>query len=692
MLSKRHLLFTLLFIMLGYIPLLAQDDGDDYPYPPFRSEEYSDFVSSKKQDQQDKFLDRKYNFPSRPKDKIEVGISIGPLLVSGDVKTGLGSHGWSASGNFSPKIGIGGHVRKSLGYVFSLRGNFMMGSTWGRNWQWTRGWSESSINFDPYFIPNKSLAGSAYYDDYNEDFKTPNYVNANGVGRNVFYNYKTKIKELSVSGIFNLHNIRFHKRQTCLDLYGLVGVGGLAYRTFQDQLDANGNEYSHEDLAHVVFFEDRGDRLDQLNEMYDGTFESQAERHFDDWPKAEGIFAKHTYKTTGHVGMGLAFKVSRLFNLALESRVTYTNDDLLDGQRWQEWGALTRDYDTYVYTGIMANFNIGGQNSVEPLWWMNPMDYTYQELAEAPCCDDLPPWPDLNDDDGDGVANIFDEEPDSREGCPVDTKGRMLDSDRDGVLDCDDECPHTPFDRIEDIEANGCAPEIVAEPIRLSCGDLEGDICDCARKCYTPLPDTVIIERTVVEKTETIVEQPIVKTEIIKEIVKEVPVQVPAPPPPPPPAPKPAPRPVYDPCANIVLPNILFDLNRYGVKAEFEPQLAEVARILRDCPNTTVCVIGHTDVRSGNAYNDVLSYKRAKEVVDRLVNDYGVSRSQLVIQYRGEIDPVVGGLSPIAAQKGIDADHALNRRVEFRVCPPGMDMPMPDGPANAGKRVPVPMP
>ncbi len=665
MLSKRHLLLVFFFLMLGTAPLLAQDDGDDYPYPPFRSEEYSDFVSSKNQDQQDKFLDRKYNFPAKPKDKLEVGLTVGSLLVSGDIH-GNSPLKWSASGNLSPKLGIGGHIRKSLGYVFSIRGNFMAGSTWGRNWQWTDGWSKSSRNSDPFFIPNKALAGNVNYDAYNENGNTPNYVDPNSrLGRNVFYNYKTKIRELSVSGIVNLHNIRFHKRQTNLNLYGLVGVGGTAYRTFMDQLDANGEEYTHTDLASVYFYEDRSDRLSQLDEMYDGTFESQAERHFDDFTP----FGNFSYKPTGHVGMGIAYKFNRNLNLALESRVTYTNDDLLDGQRWQEWGALTRDYDTYVFTGLMVNYNIGGSNSVEPLWWMNPLDYAYAEIIQPPCCDDLPEWPDLDDDDGDGVPNVFDEEPDSRAGCPVDTKGRMIDSDRDGILDCDDECPHTRSDKIDQVNDKGCAPPD-PEP-KFSCKDLEGDICDCARSCYRPLPDTVIREIKTVE-TKTVVEKVIERVEVQM-------TPAPAPPPPPPPPP---------PCTIGPLPNILFDLNKYSIRPEFEPQLAEVARAMRECPEKSLCVIGHTDSRSGNAYNDVLSYKRAKEVADRLARDYGIDRSRLIVQYRGESQPVVGGM--VIGQKGIDADQALNRRVEFRVCPPGMDMPMPAGPANAGTRQPKP--
>ncbi|MBK6610676.1 MAG: OmpA family protein [Sphingobacteriales bacterium] len=665
MLSKNYLLFALLLLFAGVMPLMAQDDAQpdaakseessdtsatgegkkcEYPYPEVRTEEYRDFVPQKRHDQQDKFMDRKYNYPARPRNMWEVGLSVGPLLVSGDIKTGLGK--MSASGNFSPKLGFGLHVRKAFGYIFSLRASYMMGTTWGRNWQPTRGWAESSINTDPYFIPNRSLVGSedntgSVYTRFEDDgTKVPDYTmalpNGQKYGKTIFYNYKTKIRELGLSGIVNIHNIRFHKRQTCISLYGLVGIGGTAYRTFQDMLGEDGNEYNFDPLvaqytdlvnearANEDFdFSVRKEMMSAIDETLDGKFESQAERHWDDFTP----FKKYSFKPTAHVGTGIAFRLGRRVNLGLETRVSYTNDDLLDGQRWEEWGALTRDYDTYVYTGVNANFNIGSKNSVEPLWWMNPLDYSYQELNEAPCCEDLPPPPDLSDDDNDGVPNLFDVEPDSREGCPVDTKGRMLDSDRDGVLDCDDKEPHTRYNMIDKVDKYGVAPG-------MTCKDLEGNICDCVKACT------------------------------------------------PPPAPKT--------CCDRVMPNVLFDSNRYGVKPEFEAQLAMIAGMINssECSNDRWAVVGNTDVREGsNNYGNKLSYNRAQEVINILTTKYGVPRHKLTLKYQAATMPVIGGLSATSARKGLDAEHALNRRVEIRCVYGGeSDMAMPAGPKNAGRR------
>lgn len=651
--SKKLLLVALCFFLFASsVHTYAQDDaakdeqkaedsdesseGEEvkgaYPYPAYNDEEYKNFVPKGRQDQQDKFMDRKYNFPARPRDRWEIGIDVGSLLVSGDIKTGFG--GKATNGHVN--LGYGAHIRKSFGYIFSMRANFMMGTAYGQNWQGTQGWNRSSI--DPNHTPNIALGGGdANYDavralDGNAAFnRQPDY---RGVNNDLlFYNYKTNIREGAISGILSLHNIRFHKQQTKISLYGLAGIGGLWYRTMMNQLDEDGAEYDYGTISrNYGLAANRGGMLTELNDLRDDTYESQAERHFDDYY----FFGKdsinlYSFRPTAHVGVGVDFKLSRRLNLGLETKVTYTNDDLLDGQRWQESGVLTRDYDTYVFTGAHLNYSLGGKNSVEPLWWMNPLDYAYKELNEAPCCDDLPEMPDLADNDKDGVPNAWDQEPESREGCPVDTHGRMLDSDRDGVLDCDDKEPHTRYDAIKLVDKYGVAPKMTCKDL-----DLNG-ICDCVKGCIPP-------------------PQPIITR--------------------------------VDPCDNVgPFPTILFDLNKFSIKPEFESQLAEVARILNMCPNLKLCVTGYTDVRATNPYNDVLSYKRAQEVVKALTSKYGINPSQLVLQYRGESENVVSGLADTGGRKGFDADHALNRRVEFRVCPSEMNMSKPKGP-NAGKRQP----
>ena len=74
-------------------------------------------------------------------------------------------------------------------------------------------------------------------------------------------------------------------------------------------------------------------------------------------------------------------------------------------------------------------------NSTEPMWWANPLDYSYGEFRNPRLM--RLPKPVLPDSDGDGVSDQFDIEH-TTPGCPVDAKGVSLDTDGDGIPDCMD--------------------------------------------------------------------------------------------------------------------------------------------------------------------------------------------------------------------------------------------------------------
>ena len=126
-----------------------------------------------------------------------------------------------------------------------------------------------------------------------------------------------------------------------------------------------------------------------------------------------------------------------------------------------------------------------------------------------------------------------------------------------------------------------------------------------------------------------------------------------------------------DRCGKWFLPTVNFDLDRSKLRPETYTQLHQVAQVMKLCPNTCVAVIGHTDVRASEAYNDRLSYRRASAVVDYLVSNYGIERSRFKLMYSGES-------SPLIQKSSSDREHFVNRRVEFRVCNPDdkeMDAP-----------------
>ncbi|MGZ3952679.1 MAG: OmpA family protein, partial [Flavisolibacter sp.] len=174
---------------------------------------------------------------------------------------------------------------------------------------------------------------------------------------------------------------------------------------------------------------------------WDDTYETAAESHGDKRPKLFG----QTFKPVAHFGAGVAFKLSNKVNLALEDRFTVTNDDLLDGQRWAEQpgpgsAVLSQNFDTYNFASVGLNINLGSK-AVQPLWWINPLDYAYQEIRKPKYM--ILPKPVLPDADGDGITDQFDQEQ-TPQGCPVDSHGVSLDTDGDGVPDCRDKEKVTP--------------------------------------------------------------------------------------------------------------------------------------------------------------------------------------------------------------------------------------------------------
>ena len=187
-------------------------------------------------------------------------------------------------------------------------------------------------------------------------------------------------------------------------------------------------------------YKNRKDTYKALKAIMDKSYETPAQNQGPRRPKLFG----NTFKPSGTVGAGIAFKLSNRVNLAIEDRQTFIKDDLLDGQQWQEnpYGdaALTSDFDSYNFATIGLNINLGAK-SVEPLWWLNPLDYAYSEIRNPRLM--RLPKPVLPDSDGDGITDQFDQEQ-TPQGCPVDSHGVTKDTDGDGVPDCKDKELITP--------------------------------------------------------------------------------------------------------------------------------------------------------------------------------------------------------------------------------------------------------
>jgi hypothetical protein len=397
MISKKYTLLAGLFCLLASFGYAQTTVGGGYDVSD------SSVVPSKRMPQHAEFLNGTNNFPAKPRNQWEIGIKGGAFTVSGDIPAVF------------PTIGFGLHVRKAFGYVFSLRLEYLNGTGKGLNWK--------PSSFDPGNPENpwSQFAGGEYYT-----------------------NYKTKVQDLSLQGIVTLNNIRFHKSKTGFNFYAFGGIGGTVYDT---KVNArNGNTLNDYSGINGGIYKDRKDTRDALKDIMDDSYESPAENHGETRPKLFG----DTFKPSGTVGLGVAIKLSNRINIAIEDRVTFIKDDLLDGQHWAEQGDLTRDFDSYNYATIGLNFNLGAK-SVEPLWWLNPLDYAYSEIRNPRLM--RLPKPVLPDADGDGITDQFDQEQ-TPAGVPVDSHGVSRDTDGDGVPDSKDKELITPT-HCQPVDADG---------------------------------------------------------------------------------------------------------------------------------------------------------------------------------------------------------------------------------------------
>ncbi|MFN3307497.1 MAG: OmpA family protein, partial [Candidatus Kapaibacteriota bacterium] len=79
-----------------------------------------------------------------------------------------------------------------------------------------------------------------------------------------------------------------------------------------------------------------------------------------------------------------------------------------------------------------------------------------------------------------------------------------------------------------------------------------------------------------------------------------------------------------------------FDNNKHTIKKQYMETIKRVAEILKANPNKKILIVGHTDSRGSDAYNNSLSLKRAQALAKVLIN-LGVKKQQIYkIEGRGK--------------------------------------------------------
>lgn len=199
------------------------------------------------------------------------------------------------------------------------------------------------------------------------------------------------------------------------------------------------------------------------------------------------------------------------------------------------------------------------------------------------------------DDDNDGVLNSKDKCPNTAAGLRVDVKGCFLDGDddNDGVLNASDSCLASAAG--EKVDASGCK--------------IDGD----------DDKDGVLNSKDICPNT------------VAGEVVNS------------------------DGCPAKANLNINFENNSFKVDSASEALIQKYADFLITYTAYSTKIVGYTDSRGSDTYNQKLSESRANVVKDMLI-DRGVPADRLAAEGMGELNPI--------ADNDSSEGRAQNRRIE----------------------------
>lgn len=103
---------------------------------------------------------------------------------------------------------------------------------------------------------------------------------------------------------------------------------------------------------------------------------------------------------------------------------------------------------------------------------------------------------------------------------------------------------------------------------------------------------------------------------------------------------------------------IKFEYDSDRINQDSYPLLETFAMALKGgLADAVIVVCGHTDNIGSDTYNQELSIRRAKAVVDCLVYKYGIQKERFIVKGFGETMPI--------ADNHTELGRSINRRVEF---------------------------
>ena len=297
--------------------------------------------------------------------------------------------------------------------------------------------------------------------------------------------------------------------------------------------------------------------------------------------------------------LGVKFNLGKAMDLGIEYGLNFVLTDKLDGVVYDHPNRLANDF--YSQLGVTLHFKTGTKKkSSQHIEWINPVEPILNDLDAVKR--DVRGL--TRDSDGDGVADMFDEEDDTPEGVTVSGAGEALDSDGDGIPDHADLEPFSD----KDVEVDEFGQAIDSD------GDGVADHLD--EEPNTEDGKLVNFQGMTIENHLDIPED--------------------------------------GPGEGLYLPSIYFDTDRAEIKRDYEDDLFQVARIMKRAEGLDFVIAGHCDERGSEEYNYELGKRRAEAARDYLVENYGIDAGRLTIVSKGK--EAMGG-----------PRYSINRRVDFRI-------------------------
>ncbi|MCT7983901.1 OmpA family protein [Laspinema sp. A4] len=111
--------------------------------------------------------------------------------------------------------------------------------------------------------------------------------------------------------------------------------------------------------------------------------------------------------------------------------------------------------------------------------------------------------------------------------------------------------------------------------------------------------------------------------------------------------------------------NILFEFDKYHVRAAAKPTLEKVNQVLTHFKDAQVLIHGHTDSKGTDEYNIELSQKRAASVKYYFVNNFQAEPTRIQTKGLGKSQPIAPNTNPDGSDN--PQGREKNRRVEFTI-------------------------